>query len=174
MGGISEQIYFDFTASRDLIYNNCKFEISELILERESSEYGACTFKLNLSRVIFRIAKITPTKIGQFVTLWKRQGSGPIQPYDIKDDIKFFIISVRKGSNFGQFVFPQSVLSKYGIISNNGKGGKRAIRVYPPWDTAINKQAKMTQAWQLQYFLEVSNDSPEIDYHRAQILFGLI
>jgi hypothetical protein len=46
------------------------------MLERESLEYAACSFKLNSMSVKFRVAKITPTKIGQFVTLWKRVSKG--------------------------------------------------------------------------------------------------
>jgi hypothetical protein len=38
-------------------------------MEAESAEYGAYTFELNDLSVRFRVAKITPTKIGQFVTL---------------------------------------------------------------------------------------------------------
>src|SRR5258708_5952015 len=92
------------------------------------------SFNLNGFFIRFRVAKITPTKIGQFVTLWKRIGNGPTQPYDTSDTVDFFIISTRKDDHFGQFVFPKSVLSEQGILSINGKGGKRGIRVYPPWD----------------------------------------
>ncbi|MFY9589616.1 MepB family protein [Rickettsia endosymbiont of Halotydeus destructor] len=170
----SNLIHSDFIILRDLIYEHCKFKISELMMEKESSEYGACTFKLNSTKVIFRIAKITPAKTGQFVTLWKRQGNGPIQPYDIKDEIDIFIVSVRKGYHFGQFIFSQSVLYKHGVISNNGTGGKRAIRVYPPWDMGLNKQAKKTQAWQLEYFLDVANNKEKIDHNRIKTLFTLL
>jgi hypothetical protein len=42
--------------------------------------------------------------------------------------------------------------------------------VYPPWDVAVNKQAKKTQKWQLEYFLEVPKNS-EIDLTRAKLLY---
>ena len=48
----------------------------------------------------FVVAKITPTKIGQFVTLWKRSGKLPIQPFDLSID--FVVVSVRKGDLFGR------------------------------------------------------------------------
>ena len=48
------------------------FKCSEPIMDAESAEYGACTFTLNDLSIRFRIAKITPTKVGQFVTLWER------------------------------------------------------------------------------------------------------
>ena len=82
------------------------------------------------------------------MTLWKRIKNGPIQPFDISDPIDFFIISTRKGNNFGQFVFPKAVLYEQGVISKNAEGGKRAIRVYPPWDKGLNNQALKTQKWQ--------------------------
>ncbi len=164
-------IYTNLEVVKKLIYDPCQFECSDLTFETESLEYAACSFKLNSMRVKFRVAKITPTKIGQFVTLWKRVNNGPIQPYDISDEVEFFIITTRKNNNFGQFVFPKSVLYQYGIISNNGKGGKRAIRVYPPWDITINPQAKNTQTWQLQYFLEAQENIP-IDIGRTKNLFN--
>jgi MepB protein len=48
---------------------------------------GLCALLLNGLRVQYRVAKITPTKVGQFVTLWKRVGRGPIQPFDLSDPV---------------------------------------------------------------------------------------
>src|SRR5207302_11114262 len=90
--------------------------------------------------------------------LWKRIGKGPIMPYDMADDFDFFVVAVRNKDRFGQFVFPKSVLCEKGVISQDGKGGKRAMRVYPAWDIADNSQAKKTQSWQLNYFIEVKTD----------------
>ena len=139
-------------------------------IESESAEYGACRFALNSLSICFRVAKITPTKIGQFVTLWKRTGKSPIQPFDLSDPVDFFVISVRKEGLFGQFVFPKLVLSEKGSVSKNGQGGKRAIRVYPPWDNTISPQAQKTQKWQLEYFLEIPSERP-VDMHRLQYLY---
>jgi len=44
----------------------------------KSVEYEACIFRLNDFFVRFGVSKITPTKIGQFVTLWKRTDNGRI------------------------------------------------------------------------------------------------
>ncbi|WP_341751909.1 MepB family protein [Candidatus Tisiphia endosymbiont of Piscicola geometra] len=169
----NDLIHSELITSRDLIYNPCQFICSEPVMESESIAYGAYMFKLNSMNVRFRVAKITPTKIGQFVTLWKRIGNGSIQPYDIADSIDLFIVTTRKRDKFGQFIFPQSVLYKYDIVSHNNQGGKRAIRVYPPWDIVINKQAKKTQAWQLEYFLEIPRNKP-INYARAQMLYNQV
>ena len=45
-----------------------------------------------------------------------------------------FIINTRKDDYFGQFIFPKSVMCEQGVLSIKDDGGKRAIRVYPPWD----------------------------------------
>ena len=160
----------DFVLAKTLVYIPLGFSISEPIAELESAEYCANDLKINDLRVKYRVAKITPTKIGQFVTLWKRLKNGPIQPFDDTDDIDFFIISTRYENQFGQFIFPKSVLIEKGIISTKTKEGKRAIRVYPPWDIAVNTQAKKTQSWQLKYFLDIS-ENKTIDLERAKMLF---
>lgn len=54
------------------VYDKCSFGISDFENEPESKEYDACRFKLNGLNIISRKAKITPKKIGQFVTFWKR------------------------------------------------------------------------------------------------------
>ncbi|QQR49103.1 MepB family protein [bacterium] len=107
---------------------------------------------MNNHAILFRVAKITPTKVGQFVTIWKRNQAGITAPHDLADNIDFFVISVRNGERLGQFVFPTKILAEKDIVSKNDSGGKRGVRVYPAWDVADNPQAKMTQAWQLAYF----------------------
>ena len=165
-------IHNDLLFIQMLVFDACKFKYSLAIAEFESAEYGACSFELNNLSVRFRVSKITPTKIGQFVTLWKRIGKGSIEPFDSKDVLDLVIISARHETNFGHFIFPKSVLLEKRILSLNGKGGKRAIRVYPPWDSAINKQAQKTQNWQLNYFLDLS-DEKEINFDRVKILYGI-
>ena len=145
----------DLLMAQKHAYEPNKMTISHLKKEAESEDYGAFEFSMNSKKIKFRVAKITPTKIGQFVTLWKRNGKGPILPYDTTDPIDLFVISVRTPNHFGQFVFPKNVLYEEGVLSKEGKGGKRALRVYPPWDIAENNQAKKTQKWQLLYFFEI-------------------
>lgn len=145
----------DLIAAQKLIYEPAGLMCKNLHKEAESEEYGAFRFEINNRRIIFRTGKITSTKIGQFVTLWKRIGKGPILPYGLEDFIDLFVISVREAEHFGQFVFPKIVLYEKGILSKEGEGGKRAMRVYPPWDITDNRQAKKTQIWQLMYFYEI-------------------
>ena len=112
---------------------------------------------------------MTPKKVGQFVTFWKRNQNGIIEPFNETDDITYFVISVNNESNFGQFIFPQHVLIKRGIISTSKKEGKRGFRVYPPWDEAKNNQAIRAQKWQLDYFITI-NES--VDLERAKWLLN--
>lgn len=164
-------MHLDLLATINHVYKPCKFIFSKPIEEDENIEYGAYGFEINDLNIKFRVAKITPTKIGQFVTLWKRVGKGPIQPYDSSDLIDFIIVCTRDDKNFGQFVFPKSALINQNIFSAEGKGGKRGIRVYPPWDKTVNRQAQKTQKWQLTYFLDTPINS-FIDYERAKILYS--
>lgn len=139
------------------IYDKCSLEISDFKTETESKEYNACRFKLNGLNILSRNAKITPKKAGQFVTFWKRNENGLIEPFDVNDPIDFYTVNVRTENEFGQFVFPKSVLLKKGILSTSMKDGKRAFRVYPKWDIVKSKQAERTQKWQLNYFYQINS-----------------
>ncbi|MCC9071569.1 MepB family protein [Flavobacterium sp. F-65] len=157
---ISSSIPKDLLEAKEHLYDACNLACTQPIAEAESADYAAYTFQINNQSAVYRIAKITPTKVGQFVTLWKRSEKGPIAPFEITDNIDYFIVSTRNGSHFGQFIFPKSILHQKGILSDDKKEGKRAIRVYPPWDTTTSKQAQKTQQWQLAYFVTILNDKP--------------
>ena len=148
---------------KELVYDTCDFEFSSLVIDSESIEYQACSFKLNSFEIIHRFSKITPTKIGQFVTIWKRNDKGITVPFDYSDNFDFIIITSKSGENLGQFVFPKSVLLEKGIIRNNNTSGKRGIRVYPPWDVPTSKQAVKTQLWQTKYFYSINKDAFDVE-----------
>lgn len=167
---IPNAIHEDLIAAKELVYDKCGFECSPPKKEAESADYGAYTMTIDGMSVKYRVAKITPTKTGQFVTLWKRNGKGVIEPYHISDDIDWFVVSARKADRFGQFVFPKKLLHEKGVISDDNKEGKRAIRVYPPWDVANSKQAQKTQHWQTAYFFEIPI-AENADLDRVKSLF---
>ncbi len=156
---IINSFHSDLKIAKELIYDKCGFDLTNPKLNSESAEYGACSFELDGKTIQHRVSKITPSKTGQFVTIWKRNKDGITEPFDILDDIDFIIITSKCGDNFGQFLFPKSVLADKGIITKNGKEGKRGIRVYPTWDVTTNKQAEKTQIWQTKYFLTIKNDN---------------
>jgi hypothetical protein len=153
---------------KEEVYEGCNLYLTGYQKELESKEYDACRFQLNDAKIIYRSSKITPKKAGQFVTFWKRNGNGPIEPFEQTDAFDFFVINVRTEEAFGQFVFPKSVLVKKGIVSTSKKEGKRAIRVYPSWDQPTNTTAMRTQKWQLDYFFKVNKD---VDYEKVKQLY---
>lgn len=129
----------DFSAELN-IFRSVGLNITNVIPEKESDEYSACQFTTADNRkMLFRKSKITPTKNGQFVTLWKREGVGPIAPFSDQDNISSVIISVENEVHSGYFIFPASVLYTQKIFTANGKEGKRAFRVYAPWDIPESK-----------------------------------
>lgn len=123
--------------------------------ESENRAYGAAYFQLNQKRIQFRVGKITPIKIGQFIAFYKRQQNGVVSPYDMTDPFDFLIVSARSLNYFGQYIFPKAVLVERGVVSENRLRGKMAFRLYPPWDIPQNPQAKRSQEWQLPYFLNM-------------------
>ena len=126
-------------------------------INRESTEYNACSYTIDDKNFIERTAKITPKKIGRFVTCWKRNVDGITEPYKDSDCIDYFIIKVHSNDKSGVFKFPKAALIKHGILSTEKKEGKRGFRVYPIWDSPVSKQAVKTQGWQLNYFsLEIN------------------
>lgn len=158
---------------KNLIHHNIDLQLTNFRFNSESAEYNACSFNLNEKAIVYRSSKITPTKIGQFVTIWKRKEDGQTAPFDISDDLDFIVIASKRGNERGLFVFPKSVLVEQKIVSQTGTAGKRGIRVYPPWDTVISKQAKRSQVWQTEYFLSIEGDNA-CDAELARKLFGNI
>jgi hypothetical protein len=154
-----------------MVYSPCNFTISDVIISSESQEYAACSHFLNQKKAEFRVAKTTPTKVGQFVTLWKRDENGVTQPFDESDAIDFVLIFSQNAANKGLFIFPKSVLIRQGIMRQNAKNGKRGIRIYPPWERTTSPQAQKTQTWQTQYFLMLNEDKAT-DIFLAKKLFG--
>jgi hypothetical protein len=160
----------DLSLSKEIVYDKAELLITSVEKESESDEYSAYRFLLNNKNICYREAKITPTKTGQFVTLWKRNQTGTIEPFDYSDAIDFVIVNVRKEQNWGQFIFPKKALLEKGIFSTQNKEGIRATRVYPPWDETTSKQAQKTQKWQLDYFFNFSDQS-KIDLEELRKVF---
>ncbi|MEU8823664.1 MepB family protein [Streptomyces sp. NPDC048636] len=163
-------VHSDLQAAKALVYDACGFRCTEPVPEEESAEYAACAFSVDGLALRFRVAKTTPTKTGQFVTVWQRSERGPIRPFDVADAVDLFVISSHEGDRFGQFVFSCEALRARGIVSADGAGGKRGFRVYPPWAATTSRQARATQAWQLESFLDIPVAGP-LDTARAKALY---
>lgn len=130
----------------------------ELILKREeqNSDYEGSILQINNYVYRTRLAKLTPKKKGYFVAMWEKDTTGTNQAYSYEESPEKLIVSIIDGKKCGQFIFPKNVLLKYGILKSTKQKGKMAIRVYPSWITGLNATAKKTQAWQIVYFIDLS------------------
>jgi len=131
------------------------FVITNILKDEESHRYDAYTMMIEGKKIVFRQAHATPKKIGFFVTLWKRV-SRDIAPYDVSDAVDFVVIAAHNDEQRGYFIFPRSILLQKNIISEDGIGGKRGIRVYAPWNTDVHLMAQKSRLWQIDYFHEVA------------------
>ncbi|UCR88518.1 MepB family protein [Mycetocola spongiae] len=130
---------------------------TEPIAEPEGAEYAAHRWSSGELRVRYREAKITPTKVGAFFTLWVRSARGPIRPLTAEDGADLVIVDCMQPLPdapplHGRFYFPAGELLRRGVLSAPGREGKRALRVYPAWVTVPSAQAAATQRWQAPYF----------------------
>jgi len=64
----------------------------------ECEEYSGYTCLLDTFTIKFRKAKITPKKIGQFVTVWERNAEGITTPFSISDPFDFYLILTKASS----------------------------------------------------------------------------
>lgn len=142
----------------ELLYEPNNLTIKNIQEETQNSDYGAGVFQLNSKSVRFRVAKITPTKIGQFVSFWEKDEANKNQAFSYDNATDLLVINTfNDNGDFGQFVFPKEILLQQNILRTSNTKGKMAIRVYPGWDTPTSKQAIATQEWQLPYFFYMSD-----------------
>jgi hypothetical protein len=158
----------------ELIFQPLGMKLSNIEEDVESKDYSGCSFTLNQLKIKFRTAKITPTKTGQFVTIWKRNEKGQTAPFDSSDPFDFYLISASTNNNRGIFIFSKDILLEKGILSHGKRMGKRGIRVYPDWDLTESKQAIATQKWQTVYFIDLSQFQVEESHlQKVKILLEL-
>ncbi len=161
-----------FRRIKETVYGKCGFDCIQCFEDRESREYEAIDFKILDRHIKYRIGKITPIKVGQFVTLYKRLESGKIGPIDSRDSVDTVVVHVVTSEKEGQFVFPKKILLEKGIFSKEGVGGKRAMRIYPPWYAVQSTQARKTQSWQCKYFFEIDKEG-SFDCEKVKQLFRM-
>lgn len=165
-----------YTALHDvseLIYEPHHLSVKSVQEEKQNAKYGAGTFRLGSKTVRFRVANITPTKIGQFVACWEKDENNKNQPYVYEEAPDLFVITTFKNEYaFGQFIFPKEVLLKHDILKSPTTKGKMAIRVYPKWDHPTSKQAVKTQKWQLPYFVDLCNPN-QLPLEKIKELYAL-
>jgi len=150
------------------LFHKLNLNFSNIQSDVECEEYFGYNFQIENLNIKFRKAKITPKKIGQFVTLWRRNAEGITEPFQTEDDFDFYIILCEKQDNIGFFLFPKSVLAEKQILTNGLKEGKRGFRIYPNWDVPENKQAEKTKLWQREFFIDLND---EADLKKLEAIF---
>jgi hypothetical protein len=141
------------------VFSKLNCQLTNLLKDLEYDEYFGYNFQLNTFNIKFRKAKITPKKVGQFVTLWKRNPeTRETEPFTQEDHFDFYIIMTESGINKGFFIFSKEILIQNKILTTLSKEGKRGFRVYPDWDIPENKQAEKTKNWQEKSFINLSED----------------
>jgi hypothetical protein len=136
-------------------------------------DYDGIEYTVSGLRIVGRFARITPTKNGAFVAVWRRAADGGTRPFEVADPFDAFTIAVREGASFGLFVFPKAALVGYGVVSAGRSGavpddgggdgtrlrtsiGKRGFRLYAPWVAPSSRQAERSQAQQAPHFLDLT------------------
>ncbi|MET8778959.1 MepB family protein [Nocardia sp. NPDC004654] len=157
-------------AEARLLLDSLGLAFAAALPETENAEYGAFVSRVGRGSIRFRVGKLTPTKVGLFVTVWRRAADGSTEPLAAEDGVDLLVITAREEQRFGQFVFPKAALVEHGVVSVAGRGGKRGFRVYPPWSATQNRQAMRSQKWQCDFFLEL-DDGEKVDLRRAQRLY---
>lgn len=148
--------------------------VKALKREAESEEYGAARFEFLGKKCLFRQAKTTPKKVGQFVTIWKRAHPGAaIAPFDVRDAVDLVVVAAHDADQHGYFVFEKRLLVKKRVFCAGDKAGKRAMRVYAPWVKPTSKQAIRTQAWQVERFVALPVQEGAIFQDVAQFFRGV-
>ncbi|WP_312472250.1 MepB family protein [Neobacillus sp.] len=154
------KFYRALTHVNKVIYEPNHLTLKSIQEENQNSDYGAGTFQLNSRSVRFRVAKITPNKVGQFVAFWEKDENNKNQAFSYEKAPELLVINTSMSNNqFGQFIFPKEILAKRNILKTSITKGKMAIRIYPSWDNPTSKQAITTQKWQLPYFVDLSTSN---------------
>ncbi|MGO1673848.1 MAG: MepB family protein [Canibacter sp.] len=128
----------------------------EVVPEEQSSDYESGMVALDSGIWRIRTARITPTKPGAFVAVWRRSSSGTTEPFDSADDCEGLMVFVSEAGRFGVFAFTREHLTTLGIVQSSLTQGKRGFRVYPSWSTNLNAQAVRTQRAQANAFTDLT------------------
>ncbi|MEX5648457.1 MepB family protein, partial [Staphylococcus cohnii species complex 1638] len=137
------------------------FSFEALNIENWNQAYEAINFMFNHVTFKSRLAKKTPKKHGYFVAIWRKNDQGNNVPFNYDEMEDKLVINILDGVKKGQFIFQKEILMRKNILSSEKQKGKMAFRVYPSWEKDLNKTAKLTQKWQLDYFVDLSYDVDE-------------
>ncbi|SOB44023.1 conserved hypothetical protein [Weissella viridescens] len=116
--------------------------------ENQNKEYEGVSFPNKSIRS--RLAKRTPKKKGYFVACYISEQGQKNRPYTLNESLDYLVVCIDDKKR-GAFIFPKEILASKGILTSD-QLGKMAFRVYPPFETDLNKTATATQKWQSSYY----------------------
>lgn len=125
-------------------------------VEEQNSDYESGVARIGKEQWRIRTARITPTKPGAFVAVWKRDEGGSTRPFTADESMSGLLVFAEEQERFGVFQFTTAHLISLGCVSSELHPGKRGFRVYPAWCTDLNPQASRTQRAQGAAFSELS------------------
>ncbi|ATZ81095.1 MepB-like protein [Bodo saltans virus] len=133
-----------------------KTQIKKFQIQNDNQDYYACEFMIGNKNICFRKGKLTPAKLGHFVSLWKRVDNNN-KSYDTNDKYDVYIFYVEDKEHKGYFSFTKDILLQHKILSDkkNNIDGKLGFRLYASWYDAMNNTAKISQKWQIQNFIKI-------------------
>ena len=128
----------------------------QILPEEQGSDYESGHVLLDSGKWRIRSARVTPTKPGAFVAIWRRSPSGSTEPFDSSDECEGLMVFVSEAERFGVFTFTREHLVDLGVFQSARAPGKRGFRVYPSWCTHLNTQAVRTQRAHASAFADLS------------------
>ncbi|MGO4584919.1 MepB family protein [Arthrobacter sp. 2RAF6] len=132
----------------------------------QNSDYESGVARIGKEQWRIRTARITSTKPGAFVAVWKRGDGGSTRPFTADESMSGLLVFVEEQERFGVFQFTKAHLISLGFVSSDLHPGKRDFRVDPEWCTDLNPQASRTQRAQGPAFVElppsVASPSPAL------------
>lgn len=135
------------------------FDCSDITMDADNDAYEGFCFKFQNHRYRSRLARKTPKKKGYFVALWQKDELQKNRAISIDDRVDFVIVNVIDARRIGQFIFPVEILHEKGILRSETQPGKMAFRLYTPWCEDLNSHARLTQQWQIPFFINLSEQS---------------
>lgn len=104
------------------------FTVPKLIFKRNAKQYGVIDGYVNDLKIQFKTSTSTRKSDGSYCFNLRSSKNGKKVPYDVKDDIDFFIFEIVDDENENFFyIFPKVILQKMGYLSSETSKGKSCI-----------------------------------------------
>lgn len=124
-GGIMNDFYTALNYVNKMIYEPSGLTVKSVQEEKQNSKYGAGIFRLSSRTVRFRVANITPTKVGQFVAFWEKDENNKNQPFTYEEAPDLLVITAFKNdSGLDNLFFQKKFFSNRKFLSPVHQRGK--------------------------------------------------